>query len=123
MNNKQKTIFLDIDGTLFQHKGTLDLMMTEEPIVLDGVVEQLVKWRREGHYIVLTTARAEGTRSVTESQLLNNGVFFDQLIMGLTNGCRILINDVKPDGMKTASAYSIARDGGISHIDIYEDDR
>ena len=116
MNNKQKTIFLDIDGTLFQHKGTLDRMLTEEPVVLNCVIEQFVKWRTAGHYIVLTTARAEGTRSATEAQLLNNGVFFDQLIMGLTNGPRVLINDTKPDGTKTASSHSISRDEGLADI-------
>ena len=118
MNNKQKTIFLDIDGTLFKHKGNLHRMITEEPVVLDGVVAQFLQWRKDGHYIVLTTARAEGTRRITEAQLLGHGVFFDQLIMGLSNGPRILINDTKPDGMETASAHSILRDGGISEIEI-----
>ena len=60
-----------------------------------------------------------GTDRVIVSQLhRSHGVFFDQLIMGLSNGPRILINDTKPDGMETASAHSILRDGGISEIEI-----
>ena len=118
MNSKQKTIFLDIDVTLFKHKRNLHRMITEKPIVLEGVVEQFLQWRKDGHYIVLTTARAEGTRRATEAQLLGNGVFFDQLVMGLTNGPRILVNDTKPDGIETAFAFSIERDSGLGEVNV-----
>ena len=118
MNNKQKTIFIDIDGTLLKHRGNLHDIITLDPEVLPSVIEKLVEWRRDGHYIVLTTARAEGTRLVTEHQLAKCGIFYDQLIMGLTNGPRILINDKKADVATTASSFSIKRDKGLGGIEI-----
>jgi phosphatidate phosphatase PAH1 len=117
MNDKQKTIFLDIDGTILEHKGNLHRMITEPPVVLNNVIEKFLEWRGAGHYIVLTTARAEGVRRITEQQLLNAGVFFDQLVMGLPNGPRILVNDSRPDGINTATAFCVTRDGGISEVE------
>lgn len=50
-------------------------------------------------------------------QLTDVGLFYDQLVMGLPNGPRVLINDKKPEGIVSAVAYSIERDGGIKDID------
>jgi len=118
MNSKQKTFLIDIDGTLVKHRGNLHRMTIEEPEVLPDVVEKFLKWRKDGHYIVLTTARAQGARYITEKQLAKLGIFYDRLIMGLTNGPRVLINDTKPDGVQTAFAYSIERDAGLGEVDI-----
>jgi hydroxymethylpyrimidine pyrophosphatase-like HAD family hydrolase len=118
MNAKQKTFLIDIDGTLVKHKGDLHRMITEEPEALPNVVEKFLQWRKDGHYIVLTTARAQGARYATEKQLAKLGIFYDRLIMGLTNGARVLINDTKPDGTETAFAYSIERDSGLGEVDV-----
>jgi len=117
MNDKQKTFFLDIDGTIFEHKGDLHRMITEPIVVLDGVIEKFLEWRSDGHYIILTTARAEGVRTITEQQLFNAGIFFDKLIMGLPNGPRVLVNDSRPDGINTATAYCVTRNIGISEVE------
>jgi hypothetical protein len=69
-----------------------------------------------GHYIILTTARPEGVRASTERQLHEAGIFYDQLVMGLPTGPRVLVNDAKPDGMKTAHAVNLVRDTGIYEI-------
>ena len=66
MNNKQKTFFIDIDGTLIVHKENLHNMILSEMEVLPNVIEKFLEWRRDGHYIVLTTARAEGARYSTD---------------------------------------------------------
>jgi histidinol phosphatase-like enzyme len=111
-----KTLFIDIDGTILEHKGNLHRMLTEKPRVLDGVIEKFLRWRAYGHFIVLTTARPEGTRQKTEKQLLKCGIFFDKLIMGLNTGPRVLINDRKPDGTNTAIAICLERDKGLGDV-------
>ena len=122
MNNKQKTFFIDIDGTLIVHKENLHNMILSEMEVLPNVIEKFLEWRRDGHYIVLTTARAEGARYSTERQLSKVGIFYDKLIMGLTNGQRVLINDTKSDGVPSAVAYSITRDAGLGEVNIQSKD-
>ena len=118
MNNKQKTFFIDIDGTIVSHKKNLHNMITNDMEVLPEVIDKFLEWRKDGHYIVLTTARAEGARYATERQLAKAGIFYDKLVMGLTNGQRILINDNKPDGIPSAVSYAITRDAGLGEVDI-----
>ena len=57
-------------------------------------------------------------RKNTEKQLSDVGIFYDQLVMGIGGGPRVLINDNKPNGDMTASSHSIPRDIGIENIDI-----
>ena len=115
----KKTIFLDIDGTLFKHKGNLSNILFEESEILPGVIEKRNKWNSDGHKIILPTGRTESMRKRTDEQLQKNGIFYDQLIMGLTRGERIIINDKKPDNdMITASAVEINRNVGLININI-----
>ena len=46
------------------------------------------------------------------------GIIYDELIMGLSNGERIIINDKKPDGTETCRSFSPARNIGISNIEV-----
>ena len=96
MPAKRKTILMDIDGT----------------------IEKLLEWRVKEYYIVLTTARPEGCRAATIDQLRNAGVFYDQLVMGLPAGPRVLINDIKPDGTLTAEGINLERNTGIYEVDV-----
>jgi FMN phosphatase YigB (HAD superfamily) len=114
----RKTVFIDIDGTIFKHYGNLNMMVLQEPELIRGTVEKFLEWRKKEYYIVLTTARLEGMRQITQKQLTDAGLFYDQMIMGLPPGARILINDEKPDGTKTATSFCIKRDSGIRDINI-----
>ena len=38
------TIFLDIDGTILKHWGSLDNLMKNDTVVLDGVKEKFHEW-------------------------------------------------------------------------------
>ena len=118
MPAKRKTILMDIDGTIFYHKDNLYHMVKDVPVLLDGTIERLLEWRAKEYYIVLTTARPEGCRSATEEQLKNAGVFYDQLVMGLPAGPRVLINDIKPDGTLTAEGINLVRNEGIYEVDV-----
>lgn len=115
----KKTIFVDIDGTLFKHKGNLSNILLEESEILPGVIEKLNKWNADGHKIILTTGRTESMRNRTEEQLQKYGIFYDQLIMGLTRGERVIINDLKPGNkMRTATAIEIDRNIGLINVNI-----
>jgi len=119
MNIRPKTIFCDIDGTLIKHriptKNTHPLTTLH---LLPGTIEKLSEWDAKGYNIILTTGRRESMRKVTEEQLAEYGIFYDQLIMGIGGGDRIVINDCKPDGRETAFAFNLKRDEGIKDIEI-----
>jgi hypothetical protein len=119
MDTRPKTIFCDIDGTLVKHnlpaKNTDAL---KNLVILSGTIEKISEWDAKGYNIILTTGRRESMRKATEEQLAAYGIFYDQLIMGIGGGDRIVINDCKPDGRQTAFAINLKRNEGISKIDI-----
>jgi hydroxymethylpyrimidine pyrophosphatase-like HAD family hydrolase len=114
-----KTIFCDIDGTILFHKGDIVKNVQEEPIILPNVIESIKQWERFNYKIILTTGRKECTRKQTEQQLSKLGIVYDHLIMGITNGDRILINDKKPNGIaNTCYAINLVRNKGLDNIDL-----
>ena len=120
MNEYKKTIFLDIDGCLVKHQGNLSTQILNPPILLPGTLEKLNECEALGYKIILATGRKESMRKMTEEQLSDLGIFYDQLIMGLSRGERIIINDKKPDAnlLRVASAIEIERNKGISEITL-----
>ena len=119
METRPKTIFCDIDGTLIEHAVPWESSLpTYEMKILSGTLEKLAEWDRKGYNIILTTGRKESLRNVTEKQLSEVGIFYDQLIMGLGGGQRVLINDLKPDGSLTAGAINLNRNQGISNLEL-----
>lgn len=117
MDTRPKTIFLDIDGTIFKHQGNLSKITINEAELLDGVIETINNWDMCGYNIILTTGRKESCRKVTEEQLQKLGIFYDQLVMGIGGGVRYIINDFKPNSnLPTCHAITIDRDKGIKHL-------
>ena len=115
----KKTIFLDIDGCVLEHHGNLTSQITEPPRLLNGTLSRLTEWESAGHMIILTTGRKESMRKKTEEQLISVGIIYDQLIMGLNRGERIIINDKKPNtDMRVARAIEIVRNNGIIDIEL-----
>jgi NDP-sugar pyrophosphorylase family protein len=92
-SDKPKTLFIDLDGTILKHNHTISDVYVKSPELLSGVKEKFNSWDSQGHKIILVTARKESTRHITESQLQSLGIAYDQLIMGVTSGQRIIIND------------------------------
>jgi hypothetical protein len=116
---RPKTIFCDIDGTLLEHFPPGESFYDFKPKALLGTVEKLLEWDKKGYNIILTTGRKESMRKITVKQLESAGIFYDQLIMGIGGGVRILINDLKPNSdQETATAINLKRDEGISKIEI-----
>ena len=118
MNNRPKTILCDIDGTLCYHKIPTHNTKPEPLEVLPGTLEKLSQWDAEGYNIILITGRRESMRKSTEQQLADAGIFYDQLIMGVGGGVRILINDNKPDGDIAALSINLERNTGIGNLDV-----
>lgn len=112
-----KTIFCDIDGTILKHKGTISHINYEQEL-LPGVIEKFDEWTHNNYHIVLTTARPESYRSLTENQLREFGIGFHQLVMNLPTGPRYVLNDIKPDGTQTAFGINLVRDGGLGQVQI-----
>jgi ribonucleotide monophosphatase NagD (HAD superfamily) len=119
MKNKPKTIFCDIDGTLIHHTGDIIDQCKGNTSILVGTLDKLREWDRKGYNIILTTGRREGMRDLTEALLNRMGIIYDQLIMGIGGGTRVLINDRKPNSEEdTAIAINLTRNKGIYEINI-----
>jgi hypothetical protein len=120
-DKKRYTIFCDIDGCIFEHgnTGISDLIThRKNPKLLDGVLEKFDEWNERGYCIIITTARKECLREYTTDQLFAAGIHYDQLVMGISHGPRIIINDTKPGGFVTAYASPVERNKGLGDINI-----
>lgn len=118
-DTRPKTIFCDIDGTLVKHfPPTLTQLPDHKMQILDGTIDKINQWDRLGYNIILVTGRKECMRKVTEKQLSEVGIIYDQLIMGIGGGTRVLINDKKPHLDETALSFCLDRDRGIGDLEI-----
>ena len=90
---KISTYFIDIDGVLFENGAQYfePYWGTTKPILEN--IEKVKELKRNGNYIIRTTSRTEEYRGVTEKQFKEFGLKYDQLVMGIGNGKRIIIND------------------------------
>ncbi len=113
---KNNTIFCDIDGTLFNYRK-FESYKTSKPDILDGAVEKMKAWKKEGHMIILTTARPEYLREHTVGELEEGGIPYDRLIMEIERGPRFLINDMDPAKPgERAIGINLMRDNGLGSI-------
>ena len=107
-------------GTQFRIWATNVLkqhLIDGEDLYLEGARETFTEWDRKGYRIILTTGRRESVRDQTEEQLNKVGIFYDCLIMGISGGTRVLINDHKPDKTDpTAIAINLERNEGVKKI-------
>ena len=89
--NDRPVMFCDIDGTLVkaQAKGTYD----EQPEALEENVKVMLKYQNNGSQIIFTTARPKKYDTRTREILDSLGFKEYDLISGLQNVKRILIND------------------------------
>jgi hydroxymethylpyrimidine pyrophosphatase-like HAD family hydrolase len=120
VDNRPKTLFIDIDGLLLRHYGSGNAQAgVVAPQVLPGVIKKLDEWDRKGYKFILVTGRRESEREATEKQLHSAGIVYDQLIMGIGGGKRIVINDFKPDSTRaTAGFVCVERNEGLKDVYI-----
>lgn len=115
--DKPKTLFVDLDGTILKHQHTISDVYARPPELLPGVLEKFNSWDSSGYRIILVTARKESARAVTAQHLQQLGIAYDQLIMNVSSGPRVLINDklneVDPD---RAISINVITDEGFSSV-------
>jgi len=106
LSNLNKTWIFDLDGTIVKYSGhKIDGYDT----FLPGAKEFLLSIDPDD-YILFVTARSEKYREITMKFLDDEGIRYNQILFGLPLGERILVNDTKPSGMKTAYAITPTRD-------------
>lgn len=116
--DKPKTVFVDLDGTILKHSHSISEVYSRKPELLPGVLEKFNSWDSQGVKIILTTARKESTRKITEEHLASLGLAYDQLIMGITSGQRFIINDkLAHNDADRAIGINVITDQGFSGID------
>ncbi len=114
-----KTVFCDIDGCIFKHRGDSVSILTEQCELLPGVMEAFKQWYHHGHTVILTTGRPESLRTLTEKQMFRVGLPYHKLIMDLPRGQRVIINDVKPGRyIEAARGINLIRDKGMKNVDV-----
>jgi ribonucleotide monophosphatase NagD (HAD superfamily) len=107
---KNPTAFIDVDGVLFRHKEKgASLQWTGDHDPIPGSIDLLDEMERRGWHVVLTTARPESNRPVLERELREAGLIYHQLVMGVTSGVRVIVNDAKPGGAQSAVAVTTER--------------
>lgn len=116
MYNYKYTIFFDIDGTLLDYPDDVDftdiVSGAYQQKVLPGVLQYITDLHKVGHIIILTTGRPECMRDATVSVLAKLGIVYNQLIMDVGAGPRILVNDNYKNQVK-AYAIDIPRNGNF----------
>jgi FMN phosphatase YigB (HAD superfamily) len=119
--NNGTTYFIDIDGTLVHNKEEEDL---EQLLLIDNEniesTEELLPnvlelWNsiKKNDVIIITTARSEKYRTLTEKLFKKYSMRYDKLIMDLRTGPRVVINDTPDLSFKKAIAINVLRDQGF----------
>jgi hypothetical protein len=108
--DQRKTWFLDFDGTLVaqkSHRGDKDQILPGTKDFFSNVV-------KENDFVIITTAREGGEHKKRIDLFMKaHGLKCDMIICDLPSGPRLVINDKKPDGSKTAYSFNLERDSGI----------
>ena len=73
--------------------------------------------------VIILTAREPEAREQTEQFFAEEGVRVSQMVFGLPNGERILVNDTKPSGLQCAFAINQKRDSGVLDLNFPIDPR
>jgi len=106
--NLGHTWFIDLDGTILKHNGHIN----GDDILLPGVKDLWNTIPKED-YIIIVTGREERYRESSLRILENNSLRYNYAIFGLPLGERIVLNDSKPAGLKTAIAWNVERNKGF----------
>ena len=110
--SKNNTYFIDLDGTIFMHAHRYSNLKNDVQLC-PGVLETLDELDSRGDTIILVSARKESARAMTENLLDEFMIPYDQLILGVSQGCRIVINDIiSKSSFPRARAVNVITDKG-----------
>ncbi len=110
--NDKPVIFCDIDGTIVKNQGRVGPNNYNDPVIpLQKNINRLLELQKSGAQFVFTTARPVEYKSKTREMLYELGFYSFELIVGLQNARRILINDYnKTNPFPRAEAINLVRD-------------
>ena len=110
--NDKPVIFCDIDGTIIKAQGRVgNNSYDNEPIPLTKNIEILLEKQKQGAQFIFVTARPKEYEKLTKSTLNKLGFRDYQLIIGVQNSKRILINDFNnANPYPRAEAINLPRD-------------
>ena len=108
LSSLSKTWIFDLDGTILVHNG----YKNGGDRILPGVKEFFDKIP-ETDYILILTARKEEVLESSIKFLKDNGIRYNEILADIPFGERILLNDMKDSGLKTAYAINLKRDEGL----------
>lgn len=107
--NNKSVIFCDIDGSIIQAQSKHEYY--DDPVPLKDNIARLLELVAQGSSIVFTTARSKSIDSRTIEMLEGLGFTDIQLISGLPNAKRIIINDYNAaNPFPRAVAVNLKRD-------------
>ena len=107
--NNRPVIFCDIDGTIIKSQKKNQYSIKNTP--LKNNINILKKMIEKGSQIIFVTSRPKSSNKITNKMLKNIGFKDFQLISGLNNATRILINDFNQlNPYPRAIAINIERD-------------
>lgn len=89
----KSTYFIDIDGVIYENGSEFWEPKWGENKIFDDAKKKINDLFDNGNHIVLVTSRPEKFRETTEKQLERDSLQYNQLVMGIYHGTRILIND------------------------------
>ena len=115
--NDKSVIFCDIDGTIIKAQSKSDYTLAATPLIKNiNCIKKLID---EKNQVIFVTARPESARVKTQNMLNTIGLNGCQLIMGLQNCKRVLINDFNAaNPYPRAIAINIPRDSDILDMHI-----
>lgn len=115
---KPNTYFIDLDGTVFMHSHRYSNLTTNIQLC-PGVREALDEIDSRGDKIILCSARKESAREFTEKILSDLLVPYDQLILGIGQGKRIIVNDkLDNSSLSRCGAIDVLTDRGWNVGDL-----
>lgn len=106
MSKLGHTWILDLDGTIVKHNG---YKIDGYDTFLPGA-EKFLQSIPEGDMVLFLTSRTKEYAKVTEEFLREHEVHYDLIVYGAPYGERVLVNDAKPSGLRTAVAVNTVRD-------------
>ena len=118
LSSLKKTWLIDIDGVIFKHNAYLKYYKKNKNDKLLPGVKRFLKKIPSDDYIILLTSRNKKFKDYTIKQLNYYGIRFNKILFDLPVGERILINDIKPNGLKTAIAINLKRDKGPTKLHL-----
>ena len=116
LSSLPKTWIFDLDGTILVHNG----YKNGGDRILPGVKEVFDKIPETDHILILTARKEEVLESTIEF-LKDNGIRYNNILADIPFGERILLNDMKDSGLKTAYAVNLKRDEGLN-FSVYIDE-